>query len=834
MRQRRILPEREDCYSFTHKPSEINYGGKMKFHQAAFLPAHDQETDFETAVFRVLNRFAELIQERAPKSALDFTEWHGEQEDIFNDDGGGAALVFKAWHAELTDIFFDQWSETPLLNLHHFQAWIKNEVMCLAGQYRRLRMNAVIQEQAAGIYQLNYYASLAMTTLIAEMISEYFEKQMEQLGKMATLARYTIGRCLHLVFTAIEESETMQTLRNKEKGTPAPEEPCLRLLNPFVLGYLDVADIGMVEEIMAGPNAYQLSHTLRIQLTGLFKQVLAKSKHYEAQNLKRCLANPKAVQMILDNRRERNRLLRALRRDSELRVKIVMENVRREIRQALREYLRLTPHPADVLSYIANERQMEDILTKPAVYRRFCKAIRAKRSPTAEAVVRVVQEGIQWIRKSRRNWLGRLSKRDLLEEIKTVTRPFTLLLAHTEDFQMIRSKYGRDSNQGIKWQGIRIWRIQEMAYNPHAKSNAERLLLVSVLEKRQEEISNHFTEGNMFLFRSSGEIYPQQQQRRGRVVFLFADLRNSTETTMKLSKDTASFLTPYLAAVNTSARQHQGKRIYFAGDGYAAYYEDALDAIRAAYTIAAQFNKLRKLSGEEHVREAKEIYQAAISRGIDVTERKQIKQILATMAPGSMPKKVEEFLLELSRQETSFLQEETIKRILSKIAAVYAMPRVDVGMALTNGELFFALVDDDPEKPADKIPIVISPQLTQAARLSGSSDVVKNYIETHFNQPVPFNAYVWDKMLYNRGIVITEELMEQLRLEADILPLAAREEDIRMDQLFFYPDQKLQRRIIIRENAETVRLKGIDKPCRIYEVASPGSYLDKKYGAPGW
>ena len=156
----------------------------MRFQQVAFLPAQDKDIDFEIMIFRVINRFAEIIQERSPKSDLIFAEWQSSQEDVFVDDTGGELLVFKAWHSELADIFFDQWCETPLLSLKNFQAWIKHEVIDLAKAYRRLRMNAIVQEPSAGIHRLNYYVSLAITTIIAEMISEYFEKQLEQLGKL--------------------------------------------------------------------------------------------------------------------------------------------------------------------------------------------------------------------------------------------------------------------------------------------------------------------------------------------------------------------------------------------------------------------------------------------------------------------------------------------------------------------------------------------------------------------------------------------------------------------------------------------------------------------------
>jgi hypothetical protein len=830
MKTKKTLPERSDCFFFDHKPSEINYGGKMRFQQVAFLPAHDQDVDFETLVFRVINGFAEIIQERSQKSNLVFAEWQSSQEDVFIDDAGGDLLVFKGWHSELADIFFDQWCETPLLSLKNFQAWVNQDVITLAKAYRRLRMNVIMQEQNTGIHRLNYYVLLATTTLVAEMISEYFEKQLEQLGKLATLARYTLGRILCLVFQAVEESDAMSQAREKELGTKELDESCRRLLNPFVLGFIDIADIGMVEEVIAGPNPYQISHHLRSNLLTLFSTVLSKSKVWATLNLKRAVTNPTAIKEIMETRKDRKRLIKLLRRNRELRTRIVFENVRQRLRHVLREYLRTTTHSAEVFPYVSNERQMEEILTKPSMQRRFFKALKKKRSQASEQVIRVVQEGTKMIKRSRRNLFGGLSKRDLDYEFEDILKRLRNVLVHSEDFNMVRSRYGRDSNRAINWQGIRIWRIQDLMYNHQAKSSRERLLLMNVLDKRQAEIQNNFAEGNLFLIRSSGEIYPHQQQRRGRVVFLFADLRNSTETTMKLTKDTASYLTPYLTAVNSSALKSQGKRIYFAGDGYAAYYEKAADAIRACFEITAQFNKLRKQSSDEHLREAKDIYQSAAALGLDLRHPAKLKQGLAALKPGQMFKKVEDFLMELSRVENETIHDDVLKKTLANIAAVYSMPRVDVGVALTNGELFFALVGDEGGKSEEKIPIVISPQLTQAARLSGSSDLVKNYIDSHLSQPFQFNTYTWDKKLYNRGIVFTEDIFEQIQKEMEVTPLHVSDSEFKKEKLFAYDDRKIQRRTIIRENMEPVMLKGIAKPCRVYEVATMGSALDKRYG----
>jgi hypothetical protein len=172
-----------------------------------------------------------------------------------------------------------------------------------------------------------------------------------------------------------------------------------------------------------------------------------------------------------------------------------------------------------------------------------------------------------------------------------------------------------------------------------------------------------------------------------------------------------------------------------------------------------------------------------------------------------------------------------LKKALSKVAATLVMPRVDIGIAITAGELFFALVGQGATEKEEKIKIVISPHLSQAARLSGSSEEVKNYIETHYPQPFPYYVYAWEKKLFNRGIVITEKVLDAIKSETSIQPFTAKEDPFRQEKLFAYNDSILQKKIIIRHINEMVMLKGISEPCRIYEIATNGSLLDKHHGS---
>ncbi|MEW6517070.1 MAG: hypothetical protein AB1439_09205 [candidate division FCPU426 bacterium] len=533
---------------------------------------------------------------------------------------------------------------------------------------------------------------------------------------------------------------------------------------------------------------------------------------------------------MLESRPDRNRLLSQLRRHHDLRARMVSENVRAQVRKALRAFLRSHPNLTELYPYIVNERQLEETLTRPAVRRRVQKILRKADARAAEEAIALLRWGAETAKRGRKRWFGRLTRMELTDQLTDAIGRYGVIQGLIDDFSLVRSHYGRIAGQAIPWQGLRLWRTQEVKISTTLRAGVERIELLDLQDKRQEEIENQFLDGNLFYLRAAGEIYPTNSRRGERVIFMFADLRNSTETTMRLTKDTASFLTPYLTAVNQIALNYQGERIYFAGDGYSAYYRQAQSSIRAAYMISGQFAKLRRQASEEHLREAREIYQAALETGVNLQDTEKIRGLLKHLKPGEAPGKVQDFLTELAQIETRVLEEDDIKKALSKVAATRAMPRVDIGIAITAGELFFALIGQDQQDQGEKIKIVISPQLSQAARLSGSSEEVRNYIETHYPQPFPYNVHAWEKKLFNRGIVITEGVFETIKKETSIQAFNAKEEVFKQEKLFNYIDKILQRRIIIREIHEAVMLKGISEPCRIFEVSTSGSALDKNYG----
>jgi|GEM_PF-1338658 len=813
------LPGRDDPFAFAHRPSQVNYGGKVHFHQAAFPP--QERGHLEEAGHRALGRFLDIIQAHPDSESLPQV-LKTIHRPVFAEETESLPPI-AAWLAEISDVFFDQRLETPQLSPAVFKDWVVKDLAAVAKIYTGLRANALAQEHASRVARLNYFMALAIVSLLAELAANYFDQQIALPSRLAMAARLAWGRALAWALRTAELGNPLQRLRAEHLGNAQPDAACLRLLTPHILVYGDAADAIHVEESLLRVNPYKITGGLRGGLTEILLDLLGRNKNYQCDDLKRALAEPAALAAVMESPAGQKHVARSLRRNRELRMQLVAENALNRTRQFFRTYLLEHPSP-EVWANLANDRNLNELVTKKSARRRLVKALRKLRQPWEELADLLAAES-QGLVQSRRKWFWRLPRRQLLAEAGEAVQRLARFLAEAEDFRILRAHYSRESRREGDWQGIKLWRAFEITVHDQGKSDLERLALAPVWNRRQADMENSFAEGNLFLCTAEGEIYPLEDQRRGQVVFMFADLRNSTETTMKLTKDTASYLAPYLTTVNSSARDCHGERIYFAGDGFAAYFRKITDAIRAGYILASRFQELQELSTEQFRQKAREIYQRAAALGLPLQRPTRLAQALAGMDKRGLGEELLDFLLSITRQTGDQIPEPTLRAVLAKTAAAYSMPRVEIGMALTMGELFFAMVGEEGE---EKIPIVISPQLTQAARLSGSSDIVKNHIESHFPQPFRYNVYTWDKKLYNRGIVITEHLFRQLEQELQVRALDAGGKP--GEELRYYFDHPLNRRVILRKNQEPVLLKGIAEPCTVYEVALPGSCLDQQYG----
>ncbi len=799
------LGERQDTFFFEFKLSEVNYGGKMRFQQAAFPPGASNQENLEYLIYNAIDRFGQLLEEKNRDELQPLT----------------------SGQPVLNAIYLDLWAAVPQVTYAGFRHWIEKHVQPIINVYRQIKKNALLQEQALRVKRLHYFAVLSTVTLMAEMISEYFEKHIDRLGRLALTARWTLGRVLSLLLLGVENDAAIRQALAENRVEQDPGGAIRRLFNPFVLAFTDAADAGLIDEILLGPNPYRIPLSLRNKINRLYRLILSKSKKFTAFNLNRVLSEPGNYLKVMQDRETKQKILRAFRKDRALRTELVLENSKLRLQEQLRRILEQTEVTPELMLFSNNDKRLLELLTKKGMRRQFWKHVKHKSGQWQEGFKRHLDQDLVLIKKSKSRWLGRLDRRVLLMEITALQERLMQYLSQMEDFKLVRSHYGRDSNQGASWMGLKLWRAYEMKFNKLSVSDHDRFVLNRVWEKKRIDVENSFAEGNMYLIRPQGDIYLNGLGRRNNVIFMFADLRNSTETTMKLTKDTASYLTPYLSAVNKAAKQCGGTRIYFAGDGFAAYFNRISDGLRAAYVISAHFAKLRKTSSEETIRKAKEIYQRAIALAPELMQPEKIRPVLQDDSLSHDPE-VRDFLIDLANIEDTSLDEPTLKKALARAAESYSMPRIDAGIAFTTGELFKAMVGDEGE---EKIPIVISPQLTQAARLSGSSEVVKAHIEAEFPQRFVYNVYTWDKKLYNRGIVLTKAVFEDLKQEVGLFPVTATKAPFNQEKLFFYDDGILKKRIVLRLCKEAVMLKGIDKPCTVVEVAPPGSVLDRLFGA---
>jgi class 3 adenylate cyclase len=531
--------------------------------------------------------------------------------------------------------------------------------------------------------------------------------------------------------------------------------------------------------------------------------------------------------MLWEHKQERARLLRAMRREREFREQWLMESTCEQLRDWFRQHVGLAAENG-LQAALGADRFWEELLRHSATRQRWLKSLQKKNKVWAREARAVIRDALRFLRRGHRQWWGRLSREELTQAAQSALLRWQRWLADFRDFHQLRSTYAHTGHQGLGWLGIKLWRGTELVYTQGSGDAHDRLICTPVWSRMQLDMDNAFAEGNLFLCRSAGEIYPGAQTRRQRSAFLFADLRNSTETTMKLTKDTASYLTPYLTAVDTEAQACCGERIYFAGDGYAAHYAKAMDAIRAAYNLAGRFTQLRAQSTEEQRRKIKALYLELKTLNLPWQKPLVLEKRMLDWKPATLSSEGAILLKEIISTQVETLAEDGLMKLLLRVASEFCMPRVDVGVGLTCGELFLAMVGAEGRP---KYPIVISPALTQAARLSGSSDVVKKYIEEHLPQPFPFNAYAWDKKLFNRGIVISDDVFELLKSEVHIKEVVQKEKNLEKEKFLYYYDTLLNKRLILRDIQETVALKGISKPCHLYEVILPYSLIDKLYGS---
>jgi len=384
-----------------------------------------------------------------------------------------------------------------------------------------------------------------------------------------------------------------------------------------------------------------------------------------------------------------------------------------------------------------------------------------------------------------------------------------------DEFFAVRGKYGKKSAYSDEMSGLKIIRQTEIRQIWLEEEKKESIGCAAIPVEKKTRIENMYEEGNLFYMRAEGPVYPGAGgSTRNSKLFMFADLRNSTETTMKLTKDTAGFLTPYLNTVYSVSKEHAGTEIYFAGDGYAAHFGTATECIRAAYCVHGEFAKLRREAEDGIRRKEKEIC-AGLLREKVLTQDMKLSE--AASAGRALSGELAGFFRILNKNPE--IAPENAIRLL---AEEYSMPKVEIGIGITLGELFFAVIGEEKVR----FNIVLSPSLTQAARLSGSNAEVKQYLEKLYGvRNIPRKACVNSKKLFNQGIVITGDVFEMIRKEVDI-KLCEPEKTGLSYGVYYYYDSVLNRNISISKLEQGVSLKGIEGDVEVFEVFTPAAAAD--------
>ncbi|HPD19597.1 MAG TPA: hypothetical protein PLF61_08030, partial [Candidatus Goldiibacteriota bacterium] len=281
-----------------------------------------------------------------------------------------------------------------------------------------------------------------------------------------------------------------------------------------------------------------------------------------------------------------------------------------------------------------------------------------------------------------------------------------------------------------------------------------------------------------------------------------------------LTKDTAGFLTPYLNTVYKMSKENNGNEIYFAGDGYAAYFVSVTDCIRSAYVIHREFAKLRREAEEKVRQKEKLLFKKLVSAEVITPDLKYNK--------GGFDRKG------LDQEEMDCLNiieadnGQHVELAIKRVSEIYSMPRIEIGIGITFGELFLAVIGEENVR----FNIVLSPNLTQAARLSGSNAEVKVYLEKLYGvKHLPRRVYVNEKKLFNQGVVITTDVFNQLKTQVEI-GIIEKEKIGLSYNVFYYFDKTLGRYISMSKLEQGIQLKGIEGDVEIIEVFTPATEAD--------
>ena len=767
---------------FQHKDSEVYHGGENRFHQVLFFhDANQHSFNFEQVVFDVIHEYAHVVSQSAPST----------KKPVFGINRRAA------YH------YLDMLGDLPHLPYDDFLSWYEKPRKRLEEAIARLRLNAIVQERATDIEKLDYFCLVSAVTLILQMWSEYFAAHYERMKIFEHPARRHFGRILQTTLDNVRRSKKLQAAIKEKLGLSYNPELYNFIINENVCASLDATDDNRILENLDRPNPYLLNRRMHKFISGLLEEHIKKTKRVRMKggDIAQALNYPPNVEQIVQHPKSREELLKLLKKKvvelNGLRLPFEAAKVRKGIMQ---ELIKGKFPSRELLTLICYPRRLLDVLGDRKVLKRF-----SKESNLEEWALNMLESAYKKLRK-------KLRVRELLPLLEEMLQGYNRFKESLYCFRRLRSTYGLDPNKAGELRNIKLWRMGKLSTMAGEDKDRHKIRYTSYDDNTMQFILNAYEEGKVIRFVPEGSIYVGLATARRDRFFLFADLRGSTETSMRLTRDTASFLSPYLTTIDDASRKHDGGRIYFAGDGYAAHYPSAKGALAAAYEIQARFARLRSEASEEIKKRTRHLFAEARGAGIDPRKRKSMEDFLKKEGKG-ISDQLRGVLVELNQIPEDKLTERMVEQKLIMTVSQECMPQIEIGIGLTAGELLYAVLDDE-----DKTRVVITPQLNTAARLSGSDDA----IERHIVESMPnfdFRAMLMEGKLFNRGIVFTSDVYSALRQEVRLSSFSGNE------AVDSYYDGEIKNTFGLRPLPGEVNLKGLAKGLALYELLSPDCSL---------
>ena len=783
-----LFPKKLDL-SFYHKDSEVNYDPTNKYYQVTFNYELEKE----------IHDFIDSFIHEAVLSDEKFKDFGALPQD-----------------KNMVNFYFDILGDFNNAQWADFNAWYYNRKVRLQSKIKRIFLNSIKQQKELRIEDLEFFTWTSVITLTALMSEEYFQKHFDTLKIMRDTLVIRLGMAFEVIFSEIYYDEEVRRSRSEKTGQDGKKiEP---LINRYAIMYGDTADMTHVERIIfARDRAIFTDRTIFNKFIFMFEALIDASKRIKANDsIKNILSDMSNIRLILADKKDRAMLMKIVDRDKEFKEKLTVKYEKSVIRRVLKEIIAETGS-SDLLNFIKHDNVIEDLFTDKKVRGYFQKVLRIIGDKKSKDLARYVDFACDRVKRSVKSIFGGMRPKELEKILTAGIENFSYCLRLMNNFMGIRSKFGKKSSYSEEMLGIKIMRQSVLKQGKDPVTGRDRIDCAMISTDQKTRVENLFEEGNLFYIREEGAIYPGSEgAARGRKLFMFADLRNSTETTMKLTKDTAGFLTPYLNTVYKTSIANGGTEIYFAGDGFAAHFGKVSDCLRTAYIIHREFAGLRHEAEEKIKAKEKSIFKELVRAGAITTEM-GIGDLQA-IDHNSQPDEVRDFISMIVRNPKLKIDE-----ALHLVAGEYSMPRVEIGIGITEGELFFAVIGEEDNV---RFNIVLSPSLTQAARLSGSAAEVKEYLEKLYGiKNIPRKAYSQNRKLFNQGIVITSEVFNNLRNEVEVRVVEAAKIELSYSVHYYY-DPALEKYITMSKLEQPISLKGIEKDVEVFEVFTTATQVD--------